>query len=94
MLVTALAGGRAMARLNLGDVPGAVDDARRALALAREVGDAASELLALTAVSATTYYAGTYYAGGAAEALDWTRQAQELRPRYRRNPGSPVRERC
>ena len=35
VLVTALAGGRAMARLNLGDVPGAVDDARRALALAR-----------------------------------------------------------
>ena len=75
MLVTALAGGRAIARLNLDDVPGAVDDARRALTLARELGDPASELLALTAVSATAYYAGD-----AAEALDWTRQAQELLP--------------
>jgi DNA-binding CsgD family transcriptional regulator/tetratricopeptide (TPR) repeat protein len=75
VLVTALAGGRAVARLNLGDVPGAVDDARRALALARELGDAASELLALTAVSLTAYYAGD-----AAKALDWTRQAQELLP--------------
>ena len=75
VLVTALAGGRAVARLNLGDVPGAVDDARRALVLARELGDAASELLALTAVSLTAYYAGD-----AAKALDWTRQAQELLP--------------
>jgi len=75
VLVTALAGGRAMARLNLGDVPGAVDDARLALALARELGDAASEVLALAALSATAYYAGD-----AAEALDWTRQAQELLP--------------
>ena len=75
VLVTALAGGRAMARLNLGDVPGAVDDARRALALARELGDAASELLALTAMGVTAYYACD-----AAEALDWTRQAQELLP--------------
>jgi predicted ATPase/DNA-binding CsgD family transcriptional regulator len=73
VLVTALAGGRAMARLNLGDVPGAVDDARRALALARELSDAASELLALTALSGTAYYAGD-----GAEALDRTRQAQEL----------------
>jgi non-specific serine/threonine protein kinase len=75
VLVTALAGGRAMARLNLGDIPGAVDDARRALAVARELGDATSELLALTALSATAYYAGD-----AAEALDWTRQAQALLP--------------
>jgi non-specific serine/threonine protein kinase len=75
VLVTALAGGRAISRLNLGDVPGAVDDARRALVVARELGDAASELLALTAISLTAYYAGD-----AAEALDWTRQAQELLP--------------
>jgi non-specific serine/threonine protein kinase len=75
VLVTALAGGRAISRLNLGDVPGAIDDARLALALARELGDAASELLALTALSATAYYAGD-----TAEALDWTRQAQELLP--------------
>jgi predicted ATPase/DNA-binding CsgD family transcriptional regulator len=75
VLVQALAGGRAIARLNLGDIPGAVHDACRALALARELGDAASELLALTSLSITAYYAGD-----AAEALDWTRQAQELLP--------------
>jgi DNA-binding CsgD family transcriptional regulator/tetratricopeptide (TPR) repeat protein len=75
VLVTALAGGRAVARLNLCDIQGAVDDARRALAVARELGDAASELLALTALSITVYYAGD-----AAEALDWTRQAEELLP--------------
>jgi DNA-binding CsgD family transcriptional regulator/tetratricopeptide (TPR) repeat protein len=75
VLVTALAGGRAVARLNLGDVPGAVEDARRALALARELGDPASELLALTAMTATTYYAGD-----TAAALNWARHAQELLP--------------
>jgi predicted ATPase/DNA-binding CsgD family transcriptional regulator len=75
VLVTALAGGRAVARLNLGDVPGAVEDARRALALARELGDPASQLLALTAMTATTCFAGD-----TAEALDWARQAQELLP--------------
>jgi predicted ATPase/DNA-binding CsgD family transcriptional regulator len=75
VLVTALAGGRAVSRLNRGDIPGAVEDARRALALARELGDAASELLALTALSITAYYDGD-----AAEALDWIRRAQELLP--------------
>jgi predicted ATPase/DNA-binding CsgD family transcriptional regulator len=75
VLVTALAGGRSIARLNLGDIPGAVDDARRALALARELTDATSELLALTALSVAASYAGD-----AAEALDRTRQAQELLP--------------
>ena len=75
VLVTALAGGRAVARLNLGDIPGAVDDARRALAAAGELGDQESELLALTALSITAYYAGD-----AAEALGWTRQARELLP--------------
>jgi predicted ATPase/DNA-binding CsgD family transcriptional regulator len=75
VLVQALAGGRAVARLNLGDTRGAVDDARCALVLARELGDAASELLALTGLSATAYFAGD-----AAEALDWTRQAQVLLP--------------
>jgi DNA-binding CsgD family transcriptional regulator len=72
VLVTALAGGRAIARLNLGDIPGAADDARRALAVARELAEPASELLALTALSATAYYAGD-----PAEALDWTRQGEE-----------------
>ncbi len=75
VLVAALAGGRAMARLNLGDVSGAVGDARRALALAEELGDPPSELLALTAMSVAAHYAGN-----AAEALDWTRRAQEFLP--------------
>jgi predicted ATPase/DNA-binding CsgD family transcriptional regulator len=74
MLVAALAD-RAISRLNLRDIPGAVDDARRALAVARELGDQESELRALAALSATAYYAGD-----AAEALDWTRRAQELLP--------------
>jgi non-specific serine/threonine protein kinase len=59
----------------LGDTPGAVNDARHALELARELGDAASELIALTSLSLTTCYAGD-----AAEALDWSRQARELLP--------------
>jgi predicted ATPase/DNA-binding CsgD family transcriptional regulator len=75
VLVTALAGGRAIARLNLGDIPGAVDDARRALVVARELADPASELLALTSLSVTAHYAGD-----SKEALDWTRQARELLP--------------
>jgi non-specific serine/threonine protein kinase len=75
VLVTALAGGRAVARVNLRDIPGAVDDARQALAAARELGDQESELLALTALSLTVYYAGD-----AVEAMDWIRQAQQLLP--------------
>jgi non-specific serine/threonine protein kinase len=75
LLVAALAGGRVVTRLNLHDIPGAVDDARHALSLARELGDAGSELFALTALSAATYYAGD-----TSEALDWARQAQGLLP--------------
>jgi predicted ATPase/DNA-binding CsgD family transcriptional regulator len=63
----------AIGRLNQGDIPGAVHDARRALALARELGDGANELLALASLSVIACYAGD-----AAEALGWTRQAQEL----------------
>jgi predicted ATPase/DNA-binding CsgD family transcriptional regulator len=73
VLVEALASGRAMARLNQHDLSGAADDAGRALALARELGDPLSELLALTGLSATAYYQGAV-----AEALAWTRQAEEL----------------
>jgi len=75
VLVEALAAGRAAERLNRGDIAGAADDARRALVLARDLGDAASELLALTGLSAAAYYGGNV-----TEALDWTRQAQELLP--------------
>jgi hypothetical protein len=68
--------GRAVVRLNSGEEPATVDDARRALALARAAGDVAGELDALTGLSLTARYAGD-----AAGVLDWARQAQErLRP--------------
>jgi predicted ATPase/DNA-binding CsgD family transcriptional regulator len=73
VLVEALSAGRAIARLNTGDVPGAADDARRALTLARELGDPPSELLALTALGAIACYTDD-----AATALNRARQAQEL----------------
>ena len=74
-LVEALAHGRAIERLNHGDLPGAVHDARRALALARELADVVSELIALTALSVVVFYGGD-----AAEALELTRRARELLP--------------
>jgi predicted ATPase/DNA-binding CsgD family transcriptional regulator len=72
---------RAVVRLNMGEDPATVDDARRALALARELGDTAGELMALTGLSLTAYYAGDA-AGGLdwTQVLDWARQAQELLP--------------
>jgi predicted ATPase/DNA-binding CsgD family transcriptional regulator len=72
-LVTALATGLAVERMNLGEVPQAVNDARRALALARELDDATGELQALTSLSIIAYYADDV-----AGALDWARQAEEL----------------
>jgi predicted ATPase/DNA-binding CsgD family transcriptional regulator len=76
VLVQALASGRAIARLNLGDTSGAVRDARRGLELARELGEPAGELLALAGLSAAVYYSGD-----TPEALDWVRQAQAFLPR-------------
>ncbi|MGH3169411.1 MAG: ATP-binding protein [Trebonia sp.] len=72
---------RAVVRLNIGEDPATVDDARRALALARGLGDTTGELMALTGLSLTAYYAGDA-AGGSdwTEVLDWARQAQELLP--------------
>jgi predicted ATPase/DNA-binding CsgD family transcriptional regulator len=73
MLIRVLASGRVIVRLNQGDLPNAVQDARRALAMARELGDATSVLLALAGLGISVYYAGE-----AAEALDCIGQAQEL----------------
>jgi ATP/maltotriose-dependent transcriptional regulator MalT len=73
VLVEALAHGRAIERMNQGDIPGAVHDARRALELAGELGDAPSRLLALTSLSATSCYSGD-----TKQALDCARQAAEL----------------
>jgi predicted ATPase/DNA-binding CsgD family transcriptional regulator len=68
--------GRAGRRINLRDDPAAaLDDARRAHALARELGDTAGELLALTGL-----VAAAWYAGDEAGALAWSRQAEELLP--------------
>jgi non-specific serine/threonine protein kinase len=74
VLVEALAV-RAVVRVNLGDISGGADDACRALALARDLGDAAAELLGMTARGV-----GAYGTGDVAGALDWARQAQELLP--------------
>jgi predicted ATPase/DNA-binding CsgD family transcriptional regulator len=73
-LVEALVG-RAIARLNRGDPPAQVDDARRALGLARDLGFTAGEAQALGALSVTAQYAGDR-----AAALDWARQAQAVLP--------------
>jgi predicted ATPase/DNA-binding CsgD family transcriptional regulator len=72
---------RAVVRLNIGEDPATVDDARHALALARELGDTAGELMALTGLSLAAYYAGDA-AGGLdwTQVLNWARQAQELLP--------------
>jgi len=68
--------GRAVHRLNLGNDPAvALPDALRALALARETGDAGGELLALAGLSLVASYASD-----AASALGWTGQAEELLP--------------
>ena len=79
-LVTALAAW-AVVRLNLGEDPATVDDGGRALALARELGDPASERHALTALSLIAYYASDA-AGGAdqTQVRDWAGQAKELLP--------------
>ena len=73
-LVVALVG-RTTVRLTLGDDPATVHDASRALTAARDLGDPAGELLALTGLSLTARYAGD-----SASALNWARQAEELLP--------------
>jgi predicted ATPase/DNA-binding CsgD family transcriptional regulator len=71
-MVAALVG-RAVVRLYRGEAPETVDDARRALTVARGLGDRAAELHALTGLSLTAYFAGD-----TAEALDWARGAQAI----------------
>jgi predicted ATPase/DNA-binding CsgD family transcriptional regulator len=73
-LVGALVG-RTVVRLNAGEDPATVHDARRALELARAAGYPAGELEALTGLSLTAFYAGD-----AAGVARWARQAQELLP--------------
>jgi non-specific serine/threonine protein kinase len=63
--------GRAARQLNRGQLTEADDDARRALALARETGHPGGEARALTVLCATAH------ADNRADATDWARQAEE-----------------
>lgn len=71
-LVYAL-GSRSIARLNLEDLPGALEDARRALAVAGDLGDPASEVQSLASLVVAAYYSGE-----TAQVPAWIRQAQDL----------------
>jgi non-specific serine/threonine protein kinase len=71
-LTVALAGRATVLRL-MGRTAEAAGDARRALALAREIGDPAGELLALADVSLDAYYAGDHE-----EAVRLARQAGQV----------------
>ena len=71
-LASALAGRSSVLRL-MGRTAEAAGDARRALALAREIGDPAGELLALTELSFSAYYAGDHD-----EAVRLARQAGQI----------------
>ena len=74
VLVDALAG-RSVALVNIDRVPEGIEDARRAVALARELGYPAGEALALANLSL-----GAYYAGDLEDAVAWARQAQRIDP--------------
>ena len=66
---------RAGSLANLGRLPEAADDARRALALARQIGYPAGQVRALYWLAATSHYAGE-----PEEALVWLRQALRIDP--------------
>ena len=59
---------------NLGRLPEAAEEARRALAMARELGDRLGEADALFWLGAAAHYAGDYRRGCVA----WLRQAQRI----------------
>jgi len=71
-LVDALVG-RSNALRELRQIPEATDDARRALAVAREIGYAAGELLALVGLSGAADFAGDYD-----DAVRLARQAAQI----------------
>src|SRR5580693_5159706 len=74
VLVDALAG-RSVALVNINRIPEGIEDARRAVALARETGYRAGEALALANLSL-----GAYYAGDLEDALAWAGQAKQVDP--------------
>jgi predicted ATPase/DNA-binding CsgD family transcriptional regulator len=67
--------GRSLALLNTGRVPEAAEDARRALAFAREIGYPAGEALALAALGLAASYLDDLK-----KSLAWGRQAQQIDP--------------
>jgi DNA-binding CsgD family transcriptional regulator/tetratricopeptide (TPR) repeat protein len=71
-LTAALAGRASILRI-MGRTAEAADDARRTLALAREIGDPVGEMLALAALSFDAHYAGRYD-----EAVRLARQAGRI----------------
>ncbi len=72
MLVDAMAG-RSAALVNINRVAAGIEDARRAVALARQMGYPAGEALGLQ-----NLFLGTYYAGDLEDALEWARQAERI----------------
>ena len=68
-------GGRSSALRNLGRIPEAASDARRALALARELRYPAGEALALKQLGSAAFYAGDIE-----KAVTWGQQAQRIDP--------------
>jgi tetratricopeptide (TPR) repeat protein len=67
--------GRSAALRNLGRLPEAANDARRALALAREIGYRAGKALAVASLGSAAHYAGDFE-----ESLSWARQAAQIDP--------------
>jgi predicted ATPase/DNA-binding CsgD family transcriptional regulator len=67
--------GRCVAESNLGRLPQAIEDGRRALDAARQLDYPAGQSAALTNLAITTYYAGDI-----GDAVGWARQAQQIDP--------------
>ncbi len=67
--------GRSAALLNVGRIPEGAEDARRALAVARELGYPAGEALGLMHIGLAASYTGDLE-----NALAWARQAQRIDP--------------
>lgn len=74
ILVQAL-NGRARRLLNLGRIPEAAEDARGALAMARELGYSPGEVIALHRLAGAAHYTGDDE-----RSLAWLRQAQRIDP--------------
>jgi non-specific serine/threonine protein kinase len=65
--------GCCVARSNLGQIPRAIEDGQRALAVARRLNYAGGQAAALINLAITSYYAGDV-----GDAMGWARQAQQI----------------